>query len=231
MKNDIKIAIVGDSWGTPYLEDELREGYTFLGHSQQLFRDLGYSVMNFSRRGCSNYLPFQLYSEVEFAANYTVWFHTELSRDIPFKFKPPYTWKIDKALKEISQDIYPLAKRILDEKNTKLILVEGQAPLWDPKKTLKLLEPWKFIPDWRSALIGQQMPYTHMVSNYKMLEWKECRDGKQRRLEEAGACLKILEAMKQSKLFPDDAHPGDAAHKQLVETIHNWIREDLQNQN
>jgi phospholipase/lecithinase/hemolysin len=65
---------------------------------------------------------------------------------------------------------------------------------------------------------------THTICNSDLFERPGCKDSAEtitRMLEDN---IRIIDLCKDSVLFPDNAHPGGAAHKSLFEKIIDYIK-------
>jgi len=217
------ITIWGDSWGVPNYAMPL-DGFTADGHTEYHLKRYGYNVTNLSENGRGNFSSIAKSSiKKQYECDYIVWFHTELPRDFNLQYLDPPEWTYNDLLEKTAHKVYKwAADAIVNMGNPKVIVVEGQAPLHEIYK--EYITPDHIIEDWRSQLLKESMPYSHLVSNWNILEDKNNRDPIQLKNELFKDAEMILDAMKENEEhFKDNCHPGNDAHQQLSKQIHNII--------
>lgn len=219
------IWILGDSWGTQKgLPVDLRKHNP---HLEQLLEQQGHSVTNFSIPGGSNgqtidsaIKQYPRWTErTSKKVDYLIWFHTESLRDRdPVLLSKKYT--IMDLTRTHARRIYAKWKHLIDITGARDIILGGQAPVI---KDLLVHEPHYLIEDWRCELLGIPSIMTHSVCHSDLFENPLCRDSHKERLDMLAENEVIIDMERDSDLFPDNAHPGSAAHAALFERISNLI--------
>lgn len=215
-----KIIILGDSWGEPNWR-LARQGFTAQGHSEYRLRDLGCTVTNYSSSGGSNLTTWLAWAQDLTAADWLIWFHTDIGRDWPWQ-ELSRGWHYQELMDQTADQVYSRAQAIYARSNRpKIILVEGQSRRHRPQFD-QYFSPHTVITDWRSQLLGRELPYSQLIGPLSSADknfFRSCRDS----LELAHSLITdvetIMEAMKHSELFPDNCHPGDQAHAQLTQQL------------
>lgn len=215
------IWILGDSWGThkgyaEYVRNDQKHLHHFLVAN-------GHTVKNFSMPGAGNgasinqALP---YINKNVKIDYLIWFHTESLRDREHgMLDNPF--KIDDLTRKNAQAIYAAWKQFVLTTEAKDIIIGGQAPIIED---LLMHRPYHLIKDWRSELLGIPSILTHSVCHPDLFEHPNCIDSHEYRFSMLKENERIVDMMFQSKLFPDNAHPGTQAHKELFDRIKSLIK-------
>ena len=240
MKKDKTILIIGDSWGVPNYEGP-QHGDDPDTHTEYRLRQLGYKVYNCAINGGSNcrsidlaraYLngekitlePVNLNNTyhknnepgyidvVNPKIDWIVWFHTEVFRGRYYK-----PWKtIDENILNAHND-YKNAADFFSTLNAKVAIIGGQAPVLTDILSL-YIKPDFMIEDWRSDIIGKKLP---PIYTFTHVEWIEKSPDTIEYKNNLLAKHKIImDAMRDSKDFPDNCHPGSEAHKSLTNKLH-----------
>lgn len=226
------ILILGDSWGVPEYKKLEREGKPLLGatakgHTEYLLTEKGYNVYNLSYSGGSNThtfnRAFNFLQEENVNVDVFIWFHTECYREQNFPGFQTYAF-INHNINILYHKIY---EKFSDFKfkypKAKTVVIGGQAPIKDDILH-QYITPDYLIKDWRSEILGKEMPEVHTLTN--PFEWvyhsRDTVDFKTSLLDKHSI---ILNAMKESEYFPDDCHPGDKAHNDLTEKLHKVFLE------
>lgn len=151
--------------------------------------------------------------------DWTIWFHTEPFRD---GFDDP-TKTFRENLEMKCHEVYSVARDFFQKANSKIAVIGGQAPIGPMIRDVfyKYITPDFIIEDWRSRLVGENLEcYTTMALNgyrFWALEGSDDVEEKERLLD---LQEKTITAMEQSSDFPDNAHPGGAAHGNLAQLLH-----------
>ena len=222
----MQISIIGDSWGEPNWRFPM-PGYSAEGHISQLLHYLGHRVYNSSIRGGTNLSAWESAQGMPAhkESDLVIWFHTEVSRD----FRPPQSgWTLDESLAQTSQRVYRDISHIRQElvPRARLWVIEGQAPVYSPH-FYQWFKPDYWTRDWRSQILAQPMPLSQLVgplsSNDQWLA--QCRDPIEVQSQWVSDVELIMSSMRASPLFPDQCHPGDLAHKELLVQAQTIIQE------
>ena len=210
----MRITILGDSWGTPNgLPPHMREDNP---HLHLLLEAAGHEVSNFAECAGSNMESmrrWQKHLHRHHGPDWVIWFHTESLRD----FSPgPHGFRIREATRIEAQTQYAKFKHLRNKVGCRDIIIGGQAPVLD-----ELLQhtPTLLIRDWRCELLGLESIPTHSVCHDYLFEHELCDDSYEDRLSMLKEHDVILTAKKNSADFPDDCHPGGAAHRALFDRI------------
>jgi len=211
----MNILIIGDSWGVPNYYDTIR-GAKPEEHTEFRLRNLGYTVFNHSINGASNQRSMD---SVDFSVlpliDWIVWFHTECFRH---NFDPNKS--IYENLIHESHETYKHAQKFFSKTNSKLIAIGGQAVIGPTIREIfnKYITPDYLIEDWRSEILGEDMPECYTVNG---IPWatgsKDTPEEKYILLETQDI---VFNAMIKSDKFPDDCHPGAEAHAELTLRLH-----------
>ena len=219
-----RIAIIGDSWGT-------RQGWTAQlqktqVHLQARLQRAGHGVKhNFSIPGGSNgssiHKATKWYTRnPKTAPDYIIWFHTESLRDRQDE-DLDREFTVEDLTREKALRNYVLFRELLELTGARDIIIGGQAPV-----ITELLEhdPYYLLEDWRSELLGIPSTMTHTICNSDLFERQGCKDSAETLTKMLEANIRIIDLCKDSVLFPDNAHPGSAAHRLLFEKIIDYIK-------
>jgi len=245
-KKTITIAIIGDSWGVPsypptdYINSTINKikklsltnveiNVTHLGdppdtHLEFLLRDAGYDVVNFSKNGGSNLETIRqakdYYLKNESSVDWLIWFHTESLRDQDAILKSPNTkFSIPVLSKDLAIIAYKEFNNLVETLNCKTIVIGGQAPVFVEEFNTIIKKTELLIEDWHSEILGVKLPFSHGVCNLNLIESNYCLDS----IEEKSIMLDnintILKLDYNSADFPDNAHPGRRAHRDLFDKL------------
>jgi hypothetical protein len=156
--------------------------------------------------------------------DWIVWFHTEALRDSRFHLTNMYKYiplpevhmMCLRAGYQAFQNLVTVAGP-----DVKTAIIGGQAPV-DPI-LYEYHQPTFIIEDWKSELLGIDLPKVYTLSN---IDWVE-KSGMP--LEEKMKILDnhklILDLMSHHReLFFDACHPGDKPHTILTEKLHQLIQ-------
>ena len=216
MKHSTKtFLILGDSWGVP---NTLPVGDPPETHIEHLLAGIGHRVINCAKNAGSNQDSIRRARKIDEKVDYCIWFHTELLRD-------RYSTKIDinqhrytiqQLIDAIADKTYAEYDDLIAKLDCRSIVIGGQAPvLGNPRSDY-------MIRDWRSYLLMEDMP-VQTLCHIDLIESTNCVDtleNKNRMLEKNE---RVLEAMQNSNLFPDNCHPGKKAHRGLFGKIKRII--------
>jgi len=209
----VSIYFWGDSWASPTKRD-IKEA-TYQGHSYNLLKDKGYIMTNFAEDGVGNLYSIQACQNYD-APDYLFWFHTDMLRDHSVLQQ---NYLLDDSLHKIANIVYSRASQILNQwQHTKLIIIEGQSPVIEPEFS-KYISPY-ILKNWRYELyneFGRALPKCYCLSSIDMINSEKIIDSTENKMKE----LKLIDnhyiEMSMNKLFPDNGHPNDACHKNLVD--------------
>lgn len=218
----MNILIIGDSWGVPNYTDP--RGAPPEDHLEYRLKNLGYNVFNHAINGASNQ---QSMESVNFTTlpeiDWIVWFHTECFR---YEFDPSKTH--DENLIFESNKLYKYAKLFFSRTKSQLAVIGGQSPIGPKIKNIfyKYIKPDFIIEDWRSEILGEQLPESYTVSN---ITWQTHNaDTTQVQHQLINVHEYILRVMRNSSSFPDNCHPGSLAHDGLTKKLHGvFLRKRL----
>ena len=219
-----RIAIIGDSWGTSAgWTAQLQKTQV---HLQARLQRVGHSVKhNFSIPGGSNGSSIHKASEwytlnPNTAPDYIIWFHTESLRDRQLE-DLDREFRVEDLAREKALRNYAQFHELLLLTGARDIIIGGQAPV-----ITELLEhdPYYLLEVWRSELLGIPSTMTHTICNSDLFERQGCKDSAETLTKMLEANIRIIDLCKDSVLFPDNAHPGSAAHRLLFEKIIDYIK-------
>jgi hypothetical protein len=223
------IVILGDSWGEPNWRGPMYPGFTQGGHTAPRLEHMGHTVYNYSESGRSNMNTWlRLKVRPPPRADVAIWFHTEIARDIARDHRPG---SLSKTLNHTADWVYSRCSQIqtLHLAGVPLIVIEGQSRLHQPqfdryfnKDQCPQASGYTLIPDWRAELLGQTtLPYTPLL--VMLMAGGEILGDFTDDLEEKSQWITdteyVVDLMKHSPMFPDNCHPGDLAHEQLVNRL------------
>lgn len=217
----LNIAIVGDSWGEPNWRSP-QPGFTAQGHVASQLAQRGHRVLNASVSGGSNLASWMRLRELERSQpHWIIWFHTDLARDWRAHdlAKP---WQYQELIDRTALEVYSRINEIwLELAHCPMIIVEGQSVGHQPYFS-EFFQHTEIIKDWRSELTGQELPQTQLLgpmstSGHRLLA--NCRDSHSDQMKMIDAVETILRVMHQHDMFPDNCHPGDRAHSELLVKI------------
>lgn len=225
----MQISIIGDSWGEPNWRFPT-DAYSASGHISCRLHRAGHTVYNSSQAGGSNLSTFT------HAANWTVhrdselviWFHTELSRNMSHPIGNH--WFYEQELSRVAHTVYQQCRDAFKVTFPKaqLWVIEGQSPVVSPQ-FYQFFKPRFFTKDWRSRLVGRQLPQTQLIgalSHYPFFDG--CDDSHRQKMLWTQEVELVLTHMRRSHYFSDDCHPNDLAHEELFEEALTVIQECMQ---
>ena len=210
---------MGDSWGEPNWRRP-QPGFTPQGHTASLLAQRGYTVFNYSESGRGNMTSWlKLQANPPPCIDHIIWFHTEIVRDM----SNDYTGLLAEQLDLGAEQIYGRIQSIYTQyaEGVDLILVEGQSQRHQPMFD-HVFPHRRLIPDWRAQLLKQSsLPYTPLLAQIcgtgdPFARWTDSTEEKNHMLTDTE---RVLDLMKDSNLFPDNAHPGDQAHLELTNQL------------
>jgi len=182
--------------------------------------------------GTKVWIPIPNYQKEEI--DWVVWFHTEVHRTTVHRSMWPYL-TLDEMY-DIGRNVDYRAFRAFMESipKAKSVVIGGQAPI-DPI-LYEYHKPTHVIEDWRSDILGKKMPFCHNVgqeATAPLIIGSVATDLKKRtretdiemKTEKIKDTIYILDAMKNSKDFPDNHHPGAKCHEDLTKRLHSWFME------
>jgi len=216
------IIIVGDSWGEPNWRGPQLPGFTEQGHTAHRLARAGYTVYNYSDSGRGNLNSWQrLDSNPPPAADWIIWFHTEVIRDITSTQRGLLRQLLDQTADETYARINRIRLKREQTAGAQLIVIEGQSQRHQPQFDC-YFKNYELIPDLRATLLNQKsLPYTpllaHISNGGQILE--QFTDSNQDKLLWIEQTKTIMDLMAASALFPDRCHPGDLAHAQLTRRL------------
>ena len=217
------IVILGDSWGVPNYEYEIAGGDPPSEHLEHHLRSSGYDVVNFAENGKGNLESIERALEYsrQHRVGWLIWFHTEVLRDrYILDLDQPYT--IESITQRLARETYRRFRQLRNSTECRSIVIGGQAPVMPLfKNTIKVD---LLIEDWRSDILGQKMPPIHSLCHVDLIENDLCKDSYEYKVKLLKQHGRILRAMKKSKDFPDNAHPGAKPHRKLAKTIKKLIK-------
>jgi len=162
--------------------------------------------------------------------DFVIWFHTDVLRDYASELvdikKNNKPWTLTHLVTKSAERAYgKICKIIKSHKLTNLILIEGQAPTVEPEFSEYIDKPLHTVKNWRSKIVNKHdLPESQLLTDVTLFEYGENLDSIEFRTTELEKISKIREAMTNSLLFPDDAHPGRKAHEQLTQQVLDVIR-------
>lgn len=248
----ITVVIIGDSWGVPsypptdYINSTIKKikqlssanveiNVTHLGdppetHLEFLLIDAGYNVINFSKNGGSNLETIRqasdYFEENNAKADWLIWFHTESLRDRNEILKSSKTkFSIPVLSKELSVMAYTEFAKLVALLQCRIIVIGGQAPVFVEEFNRIVKSSDLLIEDWHSEILGVKLPFSHGVCNLDLVESTNCIDSIEDKFNMLDDIDTILRLDYESTDFPDNAHPGRRAHKNLFDKI-NCVLED-----
>lgn len=218
--------IIGDSWGVPNyppqyygLKDRHHIGDPPETHTEFLLRARGHRVTNCAINASGNYRSI-LEAEKQIKGHkidWIVWFHTELLRDSHLDQLDRRPYYINDLIDQLAQRIYPSFDRLRSKTGARAAVIGGQAPLLDSFYTYARADWVK--TDWRSEILGQQLPSVHSLCTAQLIDSSLCRDSLEDRIRLLDQHKLILDSMAASPDFPDLCHPGRGPHLKLVEEL------------
>lgn len=211
------IWIWGDSWAEPIWDNPL-PGSDPSGHITQRLKDNNFQVKNYGKSGEDNLYSLNLCRDLSIKEHpdYIIWFHTDCFRS---KSKDSRLWYIDEELDRLSKFIYKQVADFISKSNSKLIVVEGQSVVHKNNyKNFLENHVYFLIKDWRSELVNMQLPECHFISTWHHLD-HNCLNSTSEKMKILDDVEIINNATANHYHFPDQGHPGNNAHKLLLEKI------------
>ena len=148
--------------------------------------------------------------------DYVIWICTSVLRDQHVIHVPT----LDECIANIQDITYNEIKELMQKIPTaKLIAVGGCGPI-DETALRKVLPVHYCIPDWRAELLG--MEYTEHLSGGAKTNLDTLMSDP-RLSDHLKMAQTVYGNMHASDAFPDSAHPGGQAHKDLYERIIPYI--------
>lgn len=217
------ISIIGDSWGYPLLGgDYPASRYTPADHTENQLRDVyGYKVRNYSMGGISNLDSIRRISNnLPRVCDLIIWFGTEAFRDFDACDRP---FGVDRTIQDAMSVAYAGFERVRKRLDADCILIGGQAPLHSARKGIVNRVVYE-IEDWRAELLGEpNLEGSHLLCHPYIFESEGIQDSAQRKVELITSVNTWLDLMNGHTHFPDDCHPGGAAHRSLAMRLHKII--------
>jgi hypothetical protein len=225
----MNILIIGDSWAlSPSWAPSSQ--YKWLEFA---LIDLGHTVFNRAKGGgqnCQNLndcIYFLENTKDKIKIDLIIWLHTELIRDINLHECEGYDSKEQRTTLEQIFDYIEdyTAQRASEARkltSAKWAIIGGHAPIRSPEKF-----SWAefFIRDWRSQLVGEQLPASQSLSGLSWLNDNIELVGKdtvRSEIEKYEQIVKIGEKMTPS-IFFDGVHPTARQSEELATQIHNFF--------
>lgn len=220
----MRVWISGDSWGdfTSLLRSKVYYRHSLNGR----FEKHNHSVLQLARGGNGNRSQFFILEK--HAKNSIdkpdIWIHfwTEIGRDLIHTDWLEKTANVETSLEKqyiahTQNALLPLMKD-----DTKILFIGGQSPV--PKSYIDAFKNRiDFIPDWKSKILNQELPYNQFMSmltggNDKIelcKRWLSKKDFN----EYQKLSITHRDILEQSRRFPDNAHPDAQAYEDLWNDI------------
>ena len=240
--------MLGDSVGVPnyYGPPGVEAKY----HTEFLLKDHGYTVYNCSLNACSNLTTLQRAKDflaghviphpsgnykklaVKFAdlklrdkvkVDWVVWFHTELFRDSHLLGND---YIIEQGTRLLAHQTYPAFFEFAKSLDAKMAIIGGEAPI--EAELYDYGQPDFVIDDWKSQVLQIPLPKVRPAPNWV----QNSKDTVEYKMNLLKLHEQYLNELRNSKHFPDDAHPGIEPHRLLADTLDKVFRgEVLDHQN
>lgn len=243
--------IIGDSWGVPnyppteYIKSAIEKirqhsskdveiNFKHLGdppetHLEFLLRSNGYNVVNFSKNGGSNLetirqaMQFVLENTCE--VHWLIWFHTESLRDRnEILVSEHVKFSISELTIKLAVLAYQEFSNLIAIMKCRCVVIGGQAPVLIDQFREIVGVPDMLIADWHSEILGVNLPFSHGVCNLDLFESPNCIDSIEEKTKMLGDIDTVLRLDYESNEFPDNAHPGKNAHKDLAYKIKQLVK-------
>lgn len=229
MSQKPKIFIGGDSWGCGEWKVQSNEG-SRIAHKglEQYFLDLGYSVINTSKGGVSNFASIrrlQISLSAYTENDVVFWIQTEAFRDVPLNSLTQHIL--------IANGVFNLGNNLLKESYTRLNASKIKIYLLGGKQDLNLDELKQFeyltplVPSWVRLLVGHVEEYKSlfpqcteddtMVNHIKLDSYTN--DFKKQVVDELYFYEECLQMYKEDIFYPDGRHPNRHGHQILFDYI------------
>lgn len=176
--------------------------------------------------------------EEDFKIDYLIWFHTEFFREAQVDREKTYNENVEMISHLVYKEYATFMKRL----QCKTIVIGGQAPV-HTDVLLQYIKPDLLLEDWRSDLVRGEKEFiditlgdgTHYKSKYlpKLHSFgvhdriTSTVEKEETRIELEKYHKIINHALWNSDMFPDNCHPGNAAHAQLFKIITKFMSEDF----
>jgi len=148
--------------------------------------------------------------------DWILWFHSEAVRDHLSPQMMNYV-KVEELHAFSSNLAYRAFSKLVECcHGVKTAIIGGQAPV--SKLLYNYHTPTFIIEDWRSEIVGYQLPYVYTISRLDMVE--NSFDSKEDKIRIMDNHRKVYDAMMNKELFFDYCHPGKP-HVLLAEKLHN----------
>lgn len=217
-----KIILIGDSWGVPNYHGS--PGVPAELHTEFLLRKYGHEVINFSVNGSSNSHSIDNAEGYVIQGNkvdWIVWFHTDMIKDRNASdLNLPFTTK--ELIYNISKKVYTKFNKLIKQIQAKTFIIGASAAVLD--NIDDYIKYDYIIRDWRSDIVGKNLPLAYAHHYIDILEHKNNIDTLEDKIQILNAKSEIIKAMENSKFFPDKLHPGKDPHKELSELVHKCIQ-------
>ena len=214
----MNILIIGDSWGVPNYPspDPAVRHYGSLPehHTEFLLKNLGHNIYNFAKNSGSNlqsiYAARKFLDSTDVKVDWIIWFHTEALRDRSKIHLDDFY--IPVILEQLYTIIYIEFEKFRINAAADTIVIGGQAPVADC--FYKIVNATHVIKDWRSEILEQPLEPIHTLCHLDIIEKSSDSIEYKNRLMQNHDL--ILDLKKSSDDFPDNCHPGQQAHENLV---------------
>lgn len=224
MNRLLRIALLGDSWGVPNYYGGV--GPAHHHHLEFLLRyDVGHVVTNFSKNGGSNMETLTRLNqglEIGYKCDAVIWFHTEPIRQINRDPDDIVQYRLQELNDRMAVTSYKFAKEVKYKTGCKWIVIGGQAPI-NPAlfDSFQIADVVKY--DWRSELIGKTIPESPAWGRLRFLESHKWIDTPEVKDEWLTKHEIVRNELQNSSLFPDNAHPGMEAHRELNKWLYDHV--------
>ena len=241
----LKIMMLGDSWGVPsypptdYVNSTIEKikklsltnveiNVTHLGdppetHLEFLLRNNGHEVFNFSKNGGSNLETIRqakhYFLENDTTIDWLIWFHTESLRD---RNEILTSSKTKFSIPVLSKDLAVIAYH---EFSDLIATLKCKTIVKEFNNIIGVTE--LLLEDWHSDILGVKLPFSHGICNLDLIESDNCIDSIKEKSKMLDDIDTILRLDYESNDFPDNAHPGKRAHKELFDKIYYMLIETL----
>lgn len=218
------ITILGDSFGHPALGGDFPpERYRETDHTENQLRSVyGHSVRNYSEGAISNLEAVRrITHNPPRSVDVFIWFGTESFRD--WHDADRHRFSIDSKTEEIMAVAYSEFESVRSHYDADCILIGGQAPLHPVREGIVDRVIWE-LPDWRAELLGYpDLEGTHLLCHPYIFGSTGCTDSVQDQLHRITVVNRWLDLMDGHPHFPDNCHPGGAAHRSLSMRINKIL--------
>jgi hypothetical protein len=141
--------------------------------------------------------------------HWIIWFHTELIRDI-------HELQMYHTMDEITNHVYSEFKILKEELNAKVAVIGGAGPIHP--NFFNYVTPDFCIQSWFNEILQLGVPQIQTLSKPEYIE--RMNDvGLAKKIELLDQHLEIKKLLEDSPDFPDNYHPGERPHKELVNQL------------